>query len=1007
MNFIKKTLTFCLSLLFTVTFSQKTKTYTTFLKDYNHALEMYHDKSYVASKQLFKAIKTDFDNSSELRANCEFYIANCAIRSGERNGDDLMLSFVKKHPTSKKQHSAFIDTADYYFRVGKYAYALKWYGKVETYNLTNYQKETYNFNYGYSLFASKNYTKSKNYFSKLLDSPKYGSQAKYYYGYIAYSSDDYETADQYFGQVVTDEKYANKVSYYLAEMNFKLGEFKKAIELGEPLLGNTKREEHSQLSKIIGESNFNLEDYSEAILHLKNYKGTRGKWNNTDYYLLGYAYYKLNDFENAIAHFNKIIGGKNAVAQNAYYHLGQCYLNQNKKSEALNAFRNSSQMDFDLKLQEDAYLNYAKLSYEIGNPYKNVPEVLQDFLNQFPKTKSKTEIEGLIVSAFLTSQDYIGALAYLENNKDTNGQLLYQKAAFYQAISKFNESEYQEAILFFEKALSKSINLAITAKSFFWNGEANFRLHNFEEALIGYSKFLSNPTAKDHKEFLAIHYNIAYAHFNRKEYQSAANSFQAYIDQNPIDTFKLNDSYSRMADTYFVSSDYQNAINTYAKIVKNKASDADYAQFQKAISYGFIRQDKRKIEELVIFIQNYPKSTYQDDAYYMLGNEYVDANNFSKAIEKYNYLIGNFRHSPLVSKAMLKKSVIYYNTERNEEALRTYKSVVKQFPNTLEAKQAVASARQIYVDLGRVDEYADWVKKIDFIEVTDAELDNDTFESAEKQYILSNHKRAISGFNKYIKSFPKGLHSVEANFYLAESLHSENEFPETIPHYTFVVEQGQNEFTEQSLYKLSLVYLKNVDYTNALPILVRLELESSNPQNKLFAQSNLMKTYYEKENYTKAAAYAEQILDQPKIDNNIESDAQVIIARSAIKIDDLEKAKKAYEVVEEIATGKLKAESLYYKAYFIHLDGKHNQSNDIIQKIASNFSKFKFWGAKALILMAKNHYKLKDAFQASYILESVIKNFPQYEYIVEEATKELNLIKTQEAKTNDSVKPGN
>ena len=209
------------------------------------------------------------------------------------------------------------------------------------------------------------------------------------------------------------------------------------------------------------------------------------------------------------------------------------------------------------------------------------------------------------------------------------------------------------------------------------------------------------------------------------------------------------------------------------------------------------------------------------------------------------------------------------------------------------------------------------------------------------------------------------------------------------------------------MYKLSLVYLKNVDYTNALPILVRLELESSNPQNKLFAQSNLMKTYYEKENYTKAAAYAEQILDQPKIDNNIESDAQVIIARSAIKIDDLEKAKKAYEVVEEIATGKLKAESLYYKAYFIHLDGKHNQSNDIIQKIASNFSKFKFWGAKALILMAKNHYKLKDAFQASYILESVIKNFPQYEYIVEEATKELNLIKTQEAKTNDSVKPGN
>ena len=36
-------------------------------------------------------------------------------------------------------------------------------------------------------------------------------------------------------------------------------------------------------------------------------------------------------------------------------------------------------MNFDLKVREDAALNYAKLSYEEGNPYKSVAEVLQDF----------------------------------------------------------------------------------------------------------------------------------------------------------------------------------------------------------------------------------------------------------------------------------------------------------------------------------------------------------------------------------------------------------------------------------------------------------------------------------------------------------------------------------------------------------------------------------------------------------------------------------------------------
>jgi hypothetical protein len=53
--------------------------------------------------------------------------------------------------------------------------------------------------------------------------------------------------------------------------------------------------------------------------------------------------------------------------------------------------------------------------------------------------------------------------------------------------------------------------------------------------------------------------------------------------------------------------------------------------------------------------------------------------------------------------------------------------------------------------------------------------------------------------------------------------------------------------------------------------------------------------------------------------------------------------------------------------------------------------------------MAKNFYQLKDSFQATYILESVIKNFTQYKDVVDEAQKELDIIKTEEAKTNSSV----
>ena len=993
-------------LVFFITLSlsaQKTEIYTNPLSEYNHAIELYQNKAYVAAQHKFNNIKSQFDNSSELRANCEYYAANCAVRLGQPNSDELMQQFVDKYPTSTKRNSAFIDVADYYFKIAKYAYATKWYKRVNTTNLSIKKEEEYNFKYGYSLFATKNYSEAKEYFLSLLDSQEYGAQAKYYYGYIAYNSDDYETADKYLGEVVEDNTYKTDVFYYLADMNFKLGKFEKAIDNGLPLLEKARGIEHSEISKIVGESYFNLQKYNEAIPHLENYKGKRGKWTNTDYYLLGYAYYKQNNFENAVNNFNKIIDGTNSVAQNAYYHLAECYLKLNKKSEALNAFRNAAQMKFEPEIQKDAWLNYAKLSYEIGNPYKSVPEVLQEYIELYPNSTHKDEINELIISAYITSKDYKGALGYLENKKSAKERALFQKVAFFRGAELFAEGNFDLAKNNFENSLTVPLDANITAKATFWKGEANYRLNNFIEAIKDFKSFTANSEAKNTEENNLLNYNLAYAYFKQKEYTNAIEAFKKYTN-SATDEVRLNDSYLRIADSYFVTRNYSNAITYYNKAIEINGIDADYAQFQKAISYGLTGNSTSKINELKSFLNQQSKSTYRDEALYVLGNSYIEKSQNQLALESFDQLISNYKRSPLVSKAILKKGLIFYNTDQNEQALTTYKSVVTGFPNTAEAKQAVKNTRQIYVDLGRVDEYASWVKNVDFVNVSDAELDNDTYESAEKQFLQNNHKKAISSFTKYLQSFPKGLHALQANFYLAQSLFSDNQHSKAIPNYSFVINQQQNEFTENALERLSLIYLKNNDWKNAIPILERLETEANVSQNKTFAQSNLMKGYYENQNYTKAVNYAELVLQNAKLEDRIKSDATIIIARSAIKTNNEAKAHEAYKQVEEIASGALKAEALYYSAYFENKDGSYRVSNQIVQKIAADFAAYKYWAAKGLIIMATNYYELKDAYQATYILESVLKNFAEFDDIVDEATAELNRIKTEEAKTNESIK---
>ena len=74
-----------------------------------------------------------------------------------------------------------------------------------------------------------------------------------------------------------------------------------------------------------------------------------------------------------------------------------------------------------------------------------------------------------------------------------------------------------------------------------------------------------------------------------------------------------------------------------------------------------------------------------------------------------------------------------------------------------------------------------------------------------------------------------------------------------------------------------------------------------------------------------------------------------------------------------------------------------------MQKLAKSYSAYKYYGAKGLVLMAKNFYGLKDSYQATYILDNVINNFTDYPDVVEEAKKELSTIKMEESKTNSSI----
>ena len=574
-----------------------------------------------------------------------------------------------------------------------------------------------------------------------------------------------------------------------------------------------------------------------------------------------------------------------------------------------------------------------------------------------------------------------------------------------QGVELFMATDYDGALQVFGKSLKKPENKNFEARALYWQAESAFQLNRYEAARDGFLAFKNSKQAKNTNEFNEVDYNLGYCYFKLKDYAKAIPFFKANTTVLDVDKAKVADSYMRLGDSYFVTSDYKKAITAYDRAATFTGPEKDYAVFQKAISQGFLGNNEKKIKGLNQFVNQYPNSSYKDDALFELGNTYVKADNGTKGLQIYDALIAEYPKSKFAPRAMLRQGLVYYNDNNNQRSLEKFKMVVRNYPSTPEANQAVAQAKLVYVDMGRVSEYADWVKGLDFVEVSDAELEAASFEAAERKYIEGNTDAAIRGYEDYLKQFANGPSALKAHFNLAQLYFSKNNKDAALGHFIIVAQTDGSEYTEKALTRVAEIYGSQNNFEEAKPYLLKLESVAEIPQNKTYAQSNLMKGFYEQKSYAKTIEYAEKVLKAPNLDKRIKSDAQLMIARSAIKTDNEDLAEATFAEVLKIASGKDAAEAWYYDAYFKNKAQNYEASNESVQKLAKDYSAYKEWGGKGLVLMAKNFYALGDAFQATYILESVIENFSDFEAIVAEAKGELALIKSREAKTNSSILP--
>jgi TolA-binding protein len=1000
-----------LCLTYTLSIGQRTAVYSDPHKAYQDGLELFNEKNYVSARlrfeEIYKVHHQPGDNFDlVLMQNLEFYIAACASEVNDKDAETLLLNYFKKYHETDKRRLIYFYLGKYYFTNKNYKESSDWFSKVKTDDLSESQLIEYKFDLAYSYFIKKKFDEAKPLFREIKDNKeKYYYPSNYYYAFICFYQKEYTEARKSFKAIEDSKMYSSVIPYYLSQIYFLNKEYDTTVAY---LKANMDRPDilyKDEMNHLLGEAYFQQSDYKSAEPLIEDFVNKNNKVRKEDIYELGFCQYQNKEYEKAITNLVQMNLLNEKMGQNSTYALADCYLHTSQKDKARSAFQSASTMDFDNEIKQTSLFQYAKLSYEL-NYSTDAITALESYLKANPNGRYVDESNEILANTLIKTKNYERAYKVMESLPAFTPVMkeAYQKVTYYRAVEIFNDKKYEACIDLCDKSLKFPVLQDMAALACYLRGECYYQLQDYDKAIENYDLF--NRAMKpymeeklDISEFRS-EYNIGYCYFKKKDYRAARYHFKSAIDKmadtkdNRGKQAFVADLYMRLAECYFVTKEYSNALATYDKVVSKSWDGAEYALFQKAVVLGLMNRNEEKIATLNILMDQYPHSIYIDQALYEKAETYIEMDNSNAAISAYNDVVSKYPTSSLAPRSLLRIALALYNQNKKDEALDYYKSVVKKYPQTSESKRAISAIKDLSLELGRPDEYAAYTS-------SETEKDSLTYQAAELPYANGDCIKAVPLFQSYYTKFPNGLFINESHFYRAECLLKNKAYPDAFGDYQAIITNRYAKFYERSLLNASgIAFYELRDTQKAYELYTKLYEASSNTANTYTATLGVMKTAYQLEKYIDATAYADKILSNTASKEGDIYEALYIKAKSAYAQGQNDIAFLNFNRLSLSTVSERAAESKYMVAKLLYDKQEYKASLDTCFKLKSRFDSYAYWVVKAFILISDDYKAMDNSFQAKATLESIIENYKGDQSLVNEAR--LKLAKLDEEALNKS-----
>ncbi|MDR2584928.1 MAG: tetratricopeptide repeat protein [Prevotellaceae bacterium] len=950
------------------------------LPSFEQALALYNQQFYIVAQKDFVMIEQSLGNDQPIKkGEAAGYALLCHIALGYTDLENLLEAYIENYPYSTLISEIWFRLANHLFASELYEKALHYYNKCSFSSFDQEKRAEIAFKAGYSAFKAQELHQAELFLSQvfLQKIRRYDIPATYYLAYIRYINRDFTQAIEGFSKTTRDVRFAGVAPYYIIQSRFLLKQYQQVVSEGEELYNRSQGEEKRVLARILTESFFELNRLEDALRYLDAYQKNSKNISREDNYLAGMIHYAQKRYGEAIPFFEETGQVLDSLGQNAHYYLGETYIHTKDKLSALNSFRIASSLDFDPVITEDAFFNYAKLSFDLNNHIGS----FNTYMERYPNTQKATEIQSYIADAYLLNKDYRSALTALSAIKNPDPVVLgkLQRASFLRGMQLVGAGSYREAEILFNQAINTSGNLlGINVLATYWKAESLFRSNRYQESIDTWNNFLSIcPSNFASTERRMALYHIAYAHFQGSNWALAEQYFANYLSGgNPQTRTYYADAQNRLGDCAFMSKAYSKAIDYYALAMEKNGLLSDYSLFQMALSQGLIFQQSKKIATLQQLINTYPSGPFAVPASFELGRTLVQTGAYSSAEAIFNTLIKRDDATQFYSKTLIELGLIWVNLKKPEKALGYYKQVLEGFPETPEAENALAGIENIYMEQNNAQGYFDYIARLGIDSRKSAdEKEQMLFNAGEQLFILGSHHEALKSLRSLLQQYPNGARSTQSHFYIAESLRLTGKEEEAADEYLTVMRTATGSFAEQATLHYARISYRLEKYDEAARGYESLAEIAKLDNNLTEAEIGKSRSYFKEQLYDQTILQTEKTLKGKGLSQAVIQELTYIKGKSHLALGQREQALAIFQKLSNEVYTSMGAESAYLLIQDAYNAGNFAKAEEYIYALSDSDSPQHYWIALSFIILGDIYADQNEIVQALATYQSLLDEY--------------------------------